>query len=237
MTDFVLVHGAWHGAWCWKRVLSPLRAAGHRAFAVSLGGVGERAHQDPSGITLETHVQDVAAVIDAEELRAAVLVGHSYAGMVITGAANRMAQRADPPLACLVYVDAVVPRPGEAWSSTHDAETQRQRRASIARDGVLAPPDPVVFGLVGADRDWVARRMTPHPGSVYDAVLDFDPGRVASLRRVFIDCPSPALPTIAASRQRVRSEPGWEVAVIETGHDPMVSAPEPLARRLLELAI
>lgn len=235
MTDYVLVHGAWHGAWCWKHVLAPLRDAGHRAFAVSLSGVGERADQGPAGVTLATHVHDVIALIDAEELRGAVLVGHSYAGMVITGVADRIARRADGPLSFLVYLDAVVPRPGESWSSTHDAQTQRQRRAAIAESGLIAPPDPALFGLDGAARDWVARRMTPHPGGVYDAVLDFDAERAASLRRVFIDCTAPALPTIAASRQRVREDPDWEVVAIETGHDAMISAPQALARTLLAL--
>jgi pimeloyl-ACP methyl ester carboxylesterase len=237
MTDFVLVHGAWHGAWCWRHVQAPLCAAGHRVFAVTLSGVGERAHLGPQGITLATHVQDVAAVIEAEELRDAVLVGHSYAGMVITGVADRLAGAPSRPLACLAYLDAVVPRPGESWSSTHDAETQRDRRAAIARAGVIAPPaDLSNFGLVGEARDWVARHLTPQPGGVYDAPLQFDAARVASLRRVFIDCNAPALATIATSRERVRTEPGWTVVEIATGHDAMASASQALARALLELA-
>lgn len=235
MTDFVLVHGAWHGAWCWKQVLAPLRAAGHRAFALTLGGVGERAHQDPATITLSTHLDDVQAVIEAEELEGAVLVAHSYAGMVITGVADRLAAMAPGRLAALAYLDAVVPLPGESWSSTHPADTQRQRRDEIARSGVIAPADPAIFGLQGAARDWVARHMTPQPGAVYDAPLHFDAQRLASLRRVFIDCTAPALATIAASRARVRREPGWEVLEIATGHDAMVSAPGALAQALLAL--
>lgn len=236
MTDFVLVHGAWHGAWCWRRLLPGLWSAGHRAFAVTLGGVGERAHEAAPTVTLESHIADVTAVIAAEELQGAVLVGHSYAGLVITGAADRLATSAARPLARLVYVDAVVPQPGECWSSTHDAPTQAARRAAIARDGSLPPPDPAVFGLAGADRDWVARRMTPQPGAVYDAPLHFDPARVATLVRSFVDCTAPALATIAASRRRVRTEPGWRVAEIATGHDPMISAPDALLKTLLEPA-
>ena len=163
-------------------------------------------------------------------------MGHSYAGMVITGVADRMAQRADRPLACLVYVDAVVPRPGETWSSTHDADIQRQRRATIARDGVLAPPDPVIFGLAGTERDWVARRMHRIRRRLR---------RGSGLRPKARGEPAPRLHRLPLARTADdRRKPparaqraGWEVAVIETGHDPMVSAPEPLARRLLELAI
>jgi pimeloyl-ACP methyl ester carboxylesterase len=231
MADFVLVHGAWHGAWCWSRILPPLWAAGHRAFAVSLTGVGERAHLLSKNVTLDTHIADVASVIEAEELLDAVLVGHSYAGIVITGVADRLAAR----LRHLVYVDAVVPKPGESWSSGHSAETQATRRKAIAESGVLLPPDPTVFGLTGADRAWVARRLTPQPGGVYEAPLHFDAERVAALPRSFVDCNAPALATIDAMRLRVRAEPGWSVTEIATGHDPMVSAPQALVEILLAI--
>jgi len=232
MADFVLVHGAWSGAWCWKRLLPVLWNAGHRAFAVTLSGVGERAHVPHKGITLDTHVSDVTAVIEAEELLDAILVGHSYAGMVITGAADRVAAR----LHHLVYVDAVVPRPGESWSSTHTPDMQQARRKAIADHGVLPAPDPALFGLDGADRAWVARRQTAHPGGVYDTPLPFDAGRLADVPRSFIDCHAPALPTIDTSRRRVRTDTGWAVHELATGHLPMVSAPQDLAGLLLRLA-
>ncbi|HYD93874.1 MAG TPA: alpha/beta fold hydrolase [Noviherbaspirillum sp.] len=232
MADFVLVHGAWHGAWCWKRILPGLWKAGHRAFAVTLTGTGERAHQLSAGITLRTHIDDVAAVIEAEELQGAIVVGHSYGGMVITGLADRMPQR----IARLVYLDAVVPEPGESWSSGHPAQTQAQRRQAIAATGSIPPADPAAFGLAGDDAAWVARRQTPQPGGVYDDALHFDAARVEALPRTFIDCNAPALPTIAMTRERVRRQPGWEVFEIATGHDPMISAPEELLRLLLAAA-
>lgn len=231
MADFVLVHGAWHGAWCWKRVLPLLWRAGHRAFAVSLTGVGEHAHLGTEGVDLQTHVDDVVAVIEAEELEAAVLVGHSYGGMVVTGAASRLHRR----IGQLVHLDAVVPRPGEAWSSGHTPEVREARRKAIRDTGCIPPPDPAIFGLEGADREWVARRQTPQPGGVYDAPLDFDAARIAALPRTFIDCVRPALPTVAMSRERVRQDPSWRIAVLETGHDPMVSAPQALVDTLLGL--
>jgi pimeloyl-ACP methyl ester carboxylesterase len=232
MSDFVLVHGAWHGAWCWKRVLPALWRAGHRAFAVSLTGVGERAHLLSPRITLQTHINDVVAVIEAEELNEAVLVGHSYAGMVITGVADQLTETS--PLGRLVYLDAMVPEPGECWSSSHTEETRAARRAVIAKDGTLPPPPPEAFGLMGEDADWVARRQTPHPGSLYDERLNFDPRRVARWPRQFIDCTQPALATIAVSRQRVRQAPGWRVTELATGHDAMISAPDALLRALLD---
>ncbi|WP_372528949.1 alpha/beta fold hydrolase [Piscinibacter sp.] len=234
MTDFVLVHGAWQGAWCWKRVLPGLWAAGHRAFAVTLTGVGERAHLLSPAITLDTHIADVSAVIEAEELRDAVLVGHSYAGMVITGVAARLAEA--NRLRHLVYLDAVVPLPGESWSSGHSVETRAARRQSIAEHGALLPTDPGMFGLDGADHAWVTRHQTAQPGGVYDAPLHFDPLRVARWPRSFIDCTAPALATIALMRQRVRSEPGWNIVEIATGHDAMISAPQALLDALLAWA-
>ena len=224
MTDFVLVHGAWHGAWCWRRILPSLWARGHRAFAVTLTGVGEREHLMSSTIRLATHIDDVAAVIETEELERVVLVGHSYAGLLITAVADRCAER----IVRLVYLDAIVPHSGESWSSSHDESARQARRAGIARDGVIPPPPASAFGLTGANAEWVDRRQRPQPGAVYEDVLHFDEARVASLARTFVDCTSPALPTIEKSRERVRSEPGWQVIEIATGHDPMISAPAEL---------
>lgn len=232
MADFVLVHGAWHGAWCWRKIVPPLWAAGHRVYAVTLTGVGERAHLLSKAITLDTHIADVVVAIETEELLAPIVVGHSYGGVVITGVADRLAAR----LRHLVYLDAVVLHPGESWSSAHPVEVQTARRQAIAEHGVLPAPDPALFGLSGADRAWVARRQTPHPGSVYDSPLNFDPQRLQGLPRTFIDCTSPALATIATARERVRHEPGWNVLEIATGHDAMISAPQALLEILASLA-
>lgn len=232
MADFILVHGAWQGAWCWRRVLPGLWRAGHRAWAVTLTGVGERAHLLSPDITLETHITDVSAVIEAEELERVVLVGHSYAGLVVTGVAERLAAR----VAHLVYLDAVVPEPGESWSSGHSPETQAARRAAIAASGTLPPADPALFGLGGADAAWVARRQTPQPGGVYDAPLHFDAARIAALPRSFIDCTAPALATIDVSRRRVHAQDGWWITEIATGHASMISAPEATLQALLARA-
>jgi pimeloyl-ACP methyl ester carboxylesterase len=180
---------------------------------------------------LTDHINDVVATLEAEELQHAVVVGHSYAGMVITGVADRCAAQ----LAALVYLDAVVPESGESWSSTHTAATQAERRAQIAEHGGLVPPDPSAFGLQGADRDWVLRRQSLHPGACYDEPLHFDATRWSGLRRHFIDCQSPALPTIAASRQRAQAQPGWRIDSLQTGHDAMISAPAELASLLSTL--
>ena len=236
MSALVLIHGAWHGAWCWRRVLPGLRAAGHGAHAVTLTGVGERAHLLRPDLRLRDHIADVLGLIDAEELGDdLVLVGHSYGGLVMTGVADALLARGLKPRH-LVYVDAVTPHPGESWSSQHAPETVRARLEAAAHrpDGAMPPPDAAVFGLDGADRDWVNRRQTPQPAGVYQDRLDFDAARIATLPRTFIDCTAPALPTIAVMRERVRREPGWQVVELATGHDPMISAPEALVKLLLD---
>ena len=244
MANFVLVHGAWHGGWCWRRVVQALASQGHRAHAVTLTGVGERAHLMSSAITLETHISDVLQAIGAEELDDVVLAVHSYAGMIGTAVADRQPQR----LKHLVYVDAVVPRPGESWGGTHASAVREARLAAAAAsvDYSFPAPDPTVFGLAGEDLDWVRRRQTPHPGHPYLAPLDFDPRRVAAVPRTFVDCVRPPLGTIDAIRPRVRDPRFWDGAwqggggvrlvELQTGHDPMISAPADLTRILLEAA-
>jgi len=244
MANFVLVHGAWHGGWCWQRVVQALAGAGHRVHAVTLTGVGERAHLLSPLITLETHITDVAAVLEAEELTEVVLAVHSYAGMIGTALADRMG----PRLKHLVYVDAVVPRPGESWSSTHARATREARLAAAAgsADYSLPAPDPDNYGLQGADYEWVKRRLTAHPGHTYEAPLDFDPVRVAAVPRTFVNCTQPALPTIDAIRPRMadpnfwngawRAGGGAQVVGLASGHDPMVTRPAELSQILLRCA-
>jgi pimeloyl-ACP methyl ester carboxylesterase len=238
MPQFVLVHGAWHGAWCWSRVLPLLRADGDVAHAVTLTGVGERAHLLSADIRLATHVTDVLNLIECEELDDVVLVGHSYAGIVITGVADTLLRARPGRLRHLVYVDACVPRTGESWSSTHPPEVVAAR-VQAATDGggiSIPPPDAEAFGLAGADRAWVNRRQTPQPFGVYRDPLAFDEARVANVPRTFVDCNAPALPTIAVSRRRVREGPGWNVMTLSTGHDAMVSEPRALAQVLFTCA-
>ena len=242
MANYLLVHGAWHGAWCWRRVLPLLTQAGHRAHALTLTGVGERAHMLGPHIDLETHITDILAAMDAEEMDPVILVVHSYAGMLGTAVADRRLGQ----LQHLVYLDAVLPAPGESWSSTHAPETRQARIAAAQADplGSFAAPDPSVFGLGGEDHAWVQRRQTPHPGKPYTQVLNFDAQRVASVPRTFVNCTQPPLATIDVSRQRMRDPsfwdgawlPGSRVVEMATGHDPMVSDPQGLSRLLLALS-
>jgi pimeloyl-ACP methyl ester carboxylesterase len=234
---FILVHGAWGGAWIWRRVLAPLRAAGHEVHAVTLTGDGERAHLRHPGIGLASHVADVVALVEAEELTEVVLVGHSYGGMVITGAADALLARDAKRVRGLVYVDAMVPMPGEGWGDAHPPEVVAARRAAAAAHGnALPPPDPRDFGLDGDDADWLRRRHVPHPFGMYRVPLHYDGALVESLPRLFIDCTQPAYPTIDAMRRRVRQQPGWQVVEMACGHFPMLQQPEALVRHVLGFA-
>jgi pimeloyl-ACP methyl ester carboxylesterase len=241
---FVLVHGAWHGAWCWSRVLHLLRSSSFEAHAITLTGLGERAHLLSNNITLATHVQDVLGLIAAEELTNIVLVGHSYGGRVITGVADALLEAGNVKLHHLVYLDAMVSRSGESWSSTHSAEVIAARIKSakdyekISGVAAMTPPDASVFGLTGDDAAWVNRRQTPQPLGVYLDNADgksqiFDEARFAQQTRTFINCNNPALATIEISRQRVKADTSWRWLEMATGHDPMVSHPKELTQLLL----
>ena len=242
MANFVLVHGAWHGGWCWQRVSALLQQQGHRVHAVTLTGLGERAHLLSPAITLDTHIDDVVSAIEVEELHDVVLAVHSYAGMIGTAVADRIGKH----LKHLVYVDAVIPKPGESWSSTQSAATQQQRlsAAQASTRFSFPPPDPEVFGLIDADHAWVKRRQTPHPGNTYQAPLSFDVKRVAAIARTFVNCTQPALGTIEPSRLRAKDPKFWDgawlpnskIVEIKTGHDPMISEPAALAKILLDCA-
>lgn len=114
MANYVLVHGGWFGAWCWYKVVPLLQAAGHSVYTPALTGVGEQAALLTPEIGLDTHIQDVVSLIETKDLQQVILVGHSYSGMVITGAADRVPDR----IAQLVYLDAVVPRDGQSLVDT-----------------------------------------------------------------------------------------------------------------------
>ncbi|WP_198588117.1 alpha/beta fold hydrolase [Geodermatophilus chilensis] len=161
MTTVVLVHGAWHGAWCWRRVMPVLEEAGHRVVPVTLSGLGERAAELSPSIRLATHVSDVVTAVREAGCRGAVLVGHSYGGLVVTGTADRLGEE----VGRLVYVDAVVPTPGESWADGNPPETRAARRAAIAERGHIPPPPASVYGSPGTTRPgWSGGRRLSRAG-------------------------------------------------------------------------
>ena len=239
MSTFVLIHGAWHGGWCWSRVAPLLRAAGHEVHTPTLAGMGEHAHLASKQITLDTHVEDVVSYLEAWELKDVVLVGHSYGCPIITWAADRL--DGSGRIGRLVYLDGSVPNDGDGWFSSNKPE-QIAARNKAAQDsgGLTIPcPDAAAFGLTDpADIAWVQRRLRPHPYGCYlstQRLPNLTAGRgIKLLPRTYIDCIKPFYSDFNGTKGRVKADAGWKYLTIETGHDAMVSAPQELAKLLLQ---
>src|SRR5688572_23542716 len=160
-TTFVLVHGAWSGGWCYARVAALLRARGHTVFTPTLSGQGERAHLFSGAINLSTHIADVLGVLHYERLSDVVLAGHSYGGMVITGVADRIADK----VKALAYLDAFVPENGQSLFDINiPVNTQRFLDSAGAAGGLSVPAPPAsYFGVNAADAATVDALATPFP--------------------------------------------------------------------------
>jgi pimeloyl-ACP methyl ester carboxylesterase len=236
---FVLVHGAWHGGWCWRRVEDILRAKGYRVFAPSLTGLGDRAHLFSEAISLETHIQDIVSFVEAEELNDFVLVGHSYGGLVISGVADILRDR----VSHCVYLDGTVPddmSPGAStgWSDTNTQDLREARLRSVREqgNGVALPPPPAnAFAVTEpSDAAWVQRRLRPMPLQTYLGKFTFKNHGSAGLRRTYIAAIKPVYLPLVAIHERIKADRSWSFITIETGHDMMVTAPSELAALLMQ---
>ncbi len=231
---FVLVHGAWHGGWCWRHVATQLRAAGHEVFTPTMTGLGERAHLLRADTGLSTCIDDVASVILNEELDDVVLVGHSFAGPVISGVADRMPER----LRQLIYLDAIVLAHGQSALSVFSPEVQRERSRTIDAEGLrMAIPDPAKFGVSDpAQADWLQRRLTPHPLKAYTDPLQLKHPLGNGLRKTYIAVTDPWYAPLADIRAAIHGQPDWDWRELAAGHDAMVTAPAALAQLLCDCA-
>ena len=235
MTDFVLVHGAWHGGWCWRDVAGRLQAAGHRVFAPTLTGLADRAHLLTRETGLETHILDIVNLLEWEALDDIVLCGHSYGGMVVTGAADRAAGR----LRALVYLDAFVPADGQRLHDMAPPERVAafERDAAERGDGWKVPPLPASAWLDDpAQQAWVEARVTPHPLRCLTDTLRLTGACETVGRKMHVlataNDPSP----FHAIHAGVASGPGWLRRRIDGPHDLMISHAEETAALLLEAA-
>lgn len=234
MATFVLVHGAWHGSWCWARVRRALVVAGHQLFTPTLSGVGERSHLLSRDVDLQVHVDDVANLIRWEGLDAVILCGHSYGGCVISGVADAVPDR----IAALVYLDAFLLEDGE---SLHDLlpEEQRGLQLSLANqygEGWRVPPIPAeIFNVNARDRDWVDRQCTPQPLATFQQPLRPTGGASLIPRNHFIFASDWEGTPFTGSYDRAKAR-GWTTSEIACGHDVMLDDPEALTRELLAVA-
>ncbi|WP_322767868.1 alpha/beta hydrolase [Frankia sp. Cr1] len=240
MAAYVLVHGAGHGGWCYQRVAPILRSAGHEVYTPTLTGLGERSHLLHPEIDLDTHIRDIAAVLHYEDLREVILVGHSYAGMVITGAADRAADR----VARLVYLDAGAPTSGQSLLDLNviGAMISESRPFGKVIDGVEVvllpfPEAGTFYGVTDPDDlAWMADRLTAHPWKCFEQPVKADETALRAIPRYYIVCTSTlALPILDPELVAVARDEGrlWE---IDTGHDLMITEPRAVADALLEIA-
>jgi pimeloyl-ACP methyl ester carboxylesterase len=230
-TTFVLVHGAWHGGWCWARVARLLLDAGHTVHTPSLTGLGDRAHLARPEIDLSLHVQDIVGLLEADELRAVTLVGHSYGGMVVTGVAARAAAR----IGSLVYLDAFFPAAGQSVLDLMPPERAAAVRKSAVEEGEgwrIPAFTPARFGVTSArDTEWLQRRLVPQPLRTFEEPLAAGGGD--RLKRTYVYCAKPATGSFDQFAERLREDRKWTFHELQTGHDAMITAPGEIARILM----
>ena len=228
---FVLVHGAWHGGWCWGKVAAILRGRGHTVLTPTQTGLGERAHLLSKSITLDTFVEDIVNVIKFEELKDIILVGHSFGGNAISGTADRMPER----IKQLVYLDAAMLENGQSVFSMlpPDVVAARTKAAQETSGGLSIPPPPAAaFGLSDpAQQAWLTARLTPHPFGTFTSPLNLKNKVGNGLPAVYISCTDPVYGPLQASRDWVKKN-GMKTVEIKTGHDAMVIVAEKLADML-----
>ena len=231
MATFALIHGAFRGGWCWRAARRLLQAAGHEVFAPDLTGAGARAHLNRAEITLEDWTNDVVNLLEYEDLREVILVGHSMGGVIITAASEHAAGR----LAQLVYLDAPVPQNGQTAIDLLP-ETVRQQFGAPPRTGLIAPTP------VAANEDftpdlaaWVNKRLTPVPAAPSFTPVTLTNPAALALPRAYLFCAkTPPFYPSSFTRQRFDRE-GAPYRLLPAAHDCMLTAPQLVAQVLLEI--
>jgi pimeloyl-ACP methyl ester carboxylesterase len=231
-TTFVLIHGAWGGGWNYQRVGDALQARGHRVYAPSLTGCGERAHLLNGAINLSTHIADVVNLFKYEGIERAVLVGHSYGGMVITGAADRIPER----IGALVYLDAFLPESGQSlWDINIPANTARYVASAGDAGGYAIPSPPASFWNLNENDVPLYEQLTgPHPLACFTERLALTGAHSGIERKIYVWAtelgrPSPFKPFY----EKCKADPAWETHALACGHEVMMDLPERTTEILL----
>lgn len=242
MATYVLVHGAWCGAWCWDKVVPLLQAAGHSVYTPTLTGVGDRASLLTPEVGLDTHIQDLVSLIETNDLQQVILVGHSYAGMVITEAADQVPDR----IAHLVYLDAFIPRDGQSLADTVPIVGMMLRReANKNGDGWRVNPPRERGGLFGIKKDpdlsLVRSKVTPQPLKTFlQPVHITHPDAFAAIPHTFIECTRRGVIVWLMRRIMLPGSlpggAGWDRRTIASDHMAMMIEPQATANLLLEIA-
>lgn len=228
---YVLVHGAWHGGWCWQRVSSELRAHGGIVYTPTLSGLGEHKNILSPAVNLETHISDIVNLIEMEDLHNVILVGHSYAGTVIAGVADRIPQR----LSKLVFLDALLIENGQSAFSVQPQAVKDLMTKSAEKDNGLTIPawSAETFGVSKPeDISWVNARLTGHPFETFKQPLVLHHPYGNHLPLIFIACTVRMLPAIVPYAEKAKKSKDWKYYELETGHDAMLTEPEKTAALL-----
>jgi pimeloyl-ACP methyl ester carboxylesterase len=226
MATFLVAHGAWSSSWAWRKMRPLLRAAGHELWTPSYTGLGERAHLASPAVDLDTHIRDVLGVIEMEDLRELMLVGHSYGGMVATGVADRARER----IAQLIYLDAFVPKDGQSLLDLQSAETRERMRelARSAGEGWRVPPNPMPPDTPEVDVAWAAGRRLPHPLKAFEQRLQLT-SRAAPPPRSYIYCRRAGPGDVFRQfSERAQRESGWRHFELDASHNPHITMPQEL---------
>lgn len=230
---FVLVHGTWHGGWCWRRVADGLESKGHKVFAPTLTGVGDRSHLLTKDVNLTTHVNDVVNLVKWEDLKDIVLVGHSSAGFLITQAAEQIGTS----VASIVFLDAFVPQAGDNLISLANPGPKKALEAAVERGDLVAKPVPAAaFKVNEKDRAWVDAKCTPHPMAAVVEKITAAGAREKIGRKTYIRAAGFESPVFDQTLARMKATPGWKTYEVPSGHDVMVDMPDRLVEILLEVA-
>lgn len=229
---YVLVHGAWHGGWCWQKVSEKLRGNGDVVYTPTLSGMAERKNELNRQIDLNMHITDIVDLIKKEDLHNVILVGHSYAGAVIAGVADRIPDR----LSKLVFLDAMLVRNGQSplSVSSEDARKNLIKAAANFDGGLSVPAFPAeAFGITDwKDVEWVNAHVSNQPLNTFKQRLTLKHVYGNHLPLIYIACTSPQMLAIKPFADETRSAKGWKYLEIRTGHDAMVTEPDLLAEIL-----
>jgi pimeloyl-ACP methyl ester carboxylesterase len=232
---FILVHGAWHGGWCWEKVKEKLSSKGDLVYTPTLSGMGEHKHNLDSTIDLNTHIQDIVGLIVKEDLHHVILVGHSYAGLVISGVADRIPERLEK----LIYLDAVLAENGQSTFSVNPKESQEAfSKTAVDHDKGLSipPPSSTWFGVTdSAAIKWTNDRLTSQPYKTFSQPLVLKHPYGNHLPLTYIACTSPELPVLIQFAEKAKNNKVWDYYELKTGHDAMVTMPSELAALLFSL--
>lgn len=230
---FVLVHGAWHGGWCWRRVADRLERLGHKVYAPSLTGLGDRAHLITNRVNVSTHITDIVNIIRFEDLSDIVLVGHSYAGFVISG----VAEREFPKIRSIVFLDAYVPQNGQSIYSMSSEKLRETLNAALKRGQTgMAPASAAYFHVNEKDRAYVDSKCTPQPIGTYNEPLTLTGIRERIPKKTYIRAKGWNAPGFDAVVARLRNDPTWKIHDVPCGHDVMIDMPDRLTELLIAAA-